>query len=1540
MKSRRFQGKNLNLFFFLFVLVNTLFAFAGPSRTTYQAKIVKPDGYPLEAASVNFKFTILDPAGSCILYSETYSAVNMNSSGGLVSFALGSGVKTFPASATTFENVFSNITPTITCDAGGPPSYSPLSTDSRKIVMQFHDGSGWQTLPAMAINAVPYAMYANEASRLNGKSDADFLQLSSLPATCGVSEAIRYNGTSFSCLAVGGASTVVTSGSVITALGYTPANGASITTVTSSIASVSSTVFSVSSTVATLSNSVSSLQTSVAASFAAMVSSQWVTSGTTISYSGGVQIGVENNSCLTDLAGTLRYNSGVVEYCNGTSWVAFGVSGAGILALNGLTSGSQTIAFGTAGNNPNVSSVGTVHTFNFPFASVGTTTAGVISNSDFSLFSTVIGKITSSAASIAQVLGYTPANTVTVTNLSSTVATSFTTLASNVAASFTTVNSAAAVSYSALSSNISNLSTSFTAQNVSVASSFTTLTSNMASSFAAITNSQWTTSGSAIHYLTGNVGVGTANPSYLLDVSGTSRHSGKALFSDGAFNNPGISFANNPSTGFYNNGGHLGFSVNGGLKATLYPSSLAFNAGGAGPQIYFTGGDAANPSYAFNSDSDTGMFNPNSSGGSNELAFSTSGVERVRIASGGQVGIGVSDPTVKLQVASTANLISAFQNVSGTETTSLNVFAYPSDYSMAYLQDTAMIYTGGDARNLQLSAANAAGVMKFTVGSYQASAEKMRITTSGTGIGVTDPSAYLHIRAGTSAFAPLKLTSGALMTSAQSGTIEYDGFNYYLTDGTNTRRAIATATQAGTLDSVNTISSSGNVTLVPTGSVVVSSTTASTNSQTGALVVKGGLGVAGNIYSSGTIQAVEIAATSSTITPYLYGSTVSGGSLRIDSTTHASKGNILMAQSGGRVGIGLASPNAVLDVSGSTVIRAIGPGAGIWSLSNSVTAGRGGLIHTQLAPEVATSGTSGYKEYTTSTGANNGIYRLAFIPDLSNPDSVVDRMIVTAAGNFGLGVSPGSRLHVSGSIQTNSVADSVYANNFTIFSSAADMTMNYSSGDLHFNSDTVSAVTIKRSGYVGIGTSEPLVKLTVDDTAGAVSSTYVPATDKLVVMSNGNGVINITTPNTAAGAIYFSDPQSRDAGGVAYSHLTDTMTFRVNNSNLMSFNASGALTVGTGASAQKLTVRGASVAGSASQTNISAFVNGGINLAGSISNISQEAITYQSGGGGGAAIAFRRGGSFETYMDFYTNNVSSGGAIKKQMTLSNLGYFGIGTDTPIYKFEVNDAGGYLRSETNDGGLELGSSNDDSSYLDFHGLNNLATDYTGRIEYKDSYGFGFSAGGLAAPALTIVSATGHVGIGLGYASNYAELYVNSNTPSGYTRIVNANAAAGGNQWTWYSSSTGAPLGANRMCFGLGACLLTIVSNGDGILSGVFSHASDVRLKRDIAAIPYALDAISQIDGVTYYWIDSNKSQKRQVGLIAQQVEKVFPELVATDEKGFKSVAYQNLVAPIINAIKEIREWMFKTDERVLMLEKENAELKQRLENLEKAVNQKK
>ncbi|WP_168196435.1 tail fiber domain-containing protein [Bdellovibrio sp. NC01] len=183
----------------------------------------------------------------------------------------------------------------------------------------------------------------------------------------------------------------------------------------------------------------------------------------------------------------------------------------------------------------------------------------------------------------------------------------------------------------------------------------------------------------------------------------------------------------------------------------------------------------------------------------------------------------------------------------------------------------------------------------------------------------------------------------------------------------------------------------------------------------------------------------------------------------------------------------------------------------------------------------------------------------------------------------------------------------------------------------------------------------------------------------------------------------------------------------------------------------------------------------------------------------------------------------------------------------------------------------------------------------------------------------ISSAGYVGVG---TSNPAvNLHAYSNNPGGYTIISNDNAGAGGNQWRWYSSSTGAPLGANAMCFGIGTCLFTLNSDGSAKLTGALTQASDMRLKRDVATIPDSLRKLEGLRGVTYNWIDPQKESNKQYGVIAQEVEAIFPDLVKTDKEGFKSVNYTGLIAPMINAIKELKHLFVQNDQQIQNLQKQ-------------------
>jgi hypothetical protein len=72
---------------------------------------------------------------------------------------------------------------------------------------------------------------------------------------------------------------------------------------------------------------------------------------------------------------------------------------------------------------------------------------------------------------------------------------------------------------------------------------------------------------------------------------------------------------------------------------------------------------------------------------------------------------------------------------------------------------------------------------------------------------------------------------------------------------------------------------------------------------------------------------------------------------------------------------------------------------------------------------------------------------------------------------------------------------------------------------------------------------------------------------------------------------------------------------------------------------------------------------------------------------------------------------------------------------------------------------------------------------------------------------------------------------------------------------------------------------------------------------------ATDKIARLRGVTWEWRDDAPDDAKEqpgMGVIAQEVEKVFPELVTTDDQGRKKVEYEGLIAPLIEAVKELDE----------------------------------
>lgn len=110
------------------------------------------------------------------------------------------------------------------------------------------------------------------------------------------------------------------------------------------------------------------------------------------------------------------------------------------------------------------------------------------------------------------------------------------------------------------------------------------------------------------------------------------------------------------------------------------------------------------------------------------------------------------------------------------------------------------------------------------------------------------------------------------------------------------------------------------------------------------------------------------------------------------------------------------------------------------------------------------------------------------------------------------------------------------------------------------------------------------------------------------------------------------------------------------------------------------------------------------------------------------------------------------------------------------------------------------------------------------------------------------------------------------------------------------------------------------------------SSDRRLKKNITPFGPVLDKVAALQPVHYFWRanefpDRHFGPDQAAGLIAQDVEQVLPELVATDSDGFKAVNYSQLPLLTIQAVKEL-----KSENDALKAETES--LKQRMTELEK------
>ena len=116
-------------------------------------------------------------------------------------------------------------------------------------------------------------------------------------------------------------------------------------------------------------------------------------------------------------------------------------------------------------------------------------------------------------------------------------------------------------------------------------------------------------------------------------------------------------------------------------------------------------------------------------------------------------------------------------------------------------------------------------------------------------------------------------------------------------------------------------------------------------------------------------------------------------------------------------------------------------------------------------------------------------------------------------------------------------------------------------------------------------------------------------------------------------------------------------------------------------------------------------------------------------------------------------------------------------------------------------------------------------------------------------------------------------------------------------------------------------LTVNGNVKG---DAFINSSDRRYKKDITPLTNVLEKLEQINGVYYNWKveefpQENFDRTKQLGVIAQEIEAVFPELVVTNADGYKAVDYPKLTAVLLEANKELAQSLKDQSSRVQALE---------------------
>lgn len=310
-------------------------------------------------------------------------------------------------------------------------------------------------------------------------------------------------------------------------------------------------------------------------------------------------------------------------------------------------------------------------------------------------------------------------------------------------------------------------------------------------------------------------------------------------------------------------------------------------------------------------------------------------------------------------------------------------------------------------------------------------------------------------------------------------------------------------------------------------------------------------------------------------------------------------------------------------------------------------------------------------------------------------------------------------------------------------------------------------------------------------------------------------------------------------------------------------------------------------------------------------------------------------------------------------------------------YSVAGGTGTNRQEGVRGEVNADAFNPNNQYVGMTGLGKNAAPLSGNSAYnigvfgsgkhglwgKASENFGYGVYGEGHTGVLGVSGTGGIGVhGISYGGGFAGSFIGNVAITDRLGIGLSGSAAdflldvggrarlrsGGNDENsagmWFNNNANNSLRAfvgmridNE--FGFYTPILNQwfmrfnVTTGTICAFSTITNCSDQRLKTDLTTLRNSLQKVAQLQGFNYHWI-KHPAMGLQTGLMAQEVQRIFPELVQTDNEGYLSVNYVGLIPHLVEAVKELQTQNKALEAQLTTVK----QLEQRLLQLEASRNQ--